>query len=229
MSNRTLAARVSVLILTVCVAVATTPAAPFSFARIYIEYNASANDLGFHVTLDGPNWRSLEIANPNGVRVFEVVGRAGYAELGMTELFFEGAEPNLDDFPLDQLLTRFPEGRYTFAGDAIAGPRLRSVATLSHAVPDGPVVESDVNGDFVVIRWQPVTHPPAGFPDRPITLVGYQVIVDPFQVTLPASSREVTLPEAFVDSLARGEHPYEVLAIDKSGNQTLTEGTFVLD
>jgi hypothetical protein len=37
----------------------------------------------------------------------------------------------------------------------------------------------------------------------------------------------VTVPPEFVASLASGEQPYEVLAIEASGNQTLTEGTFV--
>jgi hypothetical protein len=56
--------------------------------------------------------------------------------------------------------------------------------------------------------------------------VGYQVIVGSFQVTLPASSREVTLPREFVASLGRGTHDFKVLAIDATGNQTITEGTF---
>ncbi len=210
-------------------AAAPTSAAPFSYARIYIEYNASANDLGFHVSMDGPNWKTLDIVNPNGIKVFEVFGRAGYAELGMTELFFEGAEPNLDDFPLGQLLAKFPEGPYKFHGAAIGGTQLKSVAILSHAVPDGPVVDADVHDDEVVIRWQRVTRPPEGFPNRRIEIVGYQVIVGSFQVTLPASTTEVELPEEFVESLPRGETPFEVLAIDRSGNQTLTEGTFDLD
>jgi hypothetical protein len=103
------------------------------------------------------------------------------------------------------------------------------VATLSHAVPAGPEVEASVNGDEVVIRWQPVTHPPAGFPNRQISIVGYQVIVEAFQVTLPASATKVEVPEEYVESLPRGEVPFEVLAIDRSGNQTITEGTFELD
>jgi len=204
-------------------------AAPFSYARIYIEYNASANDLGFHVTMDGPNWKTFNIVNPNGVKVFEVVGKAAYAELGMTELFFEGAEPNLDEFPLDRLLAKFPEGPYKFTGIAIGGTQLKSVAQLSHAIPDGPEVSADVNGDEVVIRWQPVTRPPDGFPNKQIDIAGYQVIVESFQVTLPASATEVEVPEEYVRSLPRGEIPFEVLAIERSGNQTLTEGTFELD
>src|SRR3990172_2489663 len=76
-------------------------AAPFKEARIYIEFNASANDLGYHVSLDAEDWKTLKIVNPAGVTIFEVEGKAAYKDLGMTELFFEGAEPSLDDFPLE--------------------------------------------------------------------------------------------------------------------------------
>ena len=66
---------------------------PFSIAKIYWEYNASANDLGVHVSLDAEDWKRLRILKPNGHAIFEVEGRGAYRELGMTELFFEGAEP----------------------------------------------------------------------------------------------------------------------------------------
>ncbi|MGH2577888.1 MAG: hypothetical protein ACRDG9_09110, partial [Actinomycetota bacterium] len=41
-------------------------AARFSEARIFVEYNSSANDLGFHVSLDGEDWTSLRILDPAG-------------------------------------------------------------------------------------------------------------------------------------------------------------------
>lgn len=204
-------------------------AARFSFARIYIEYNASANDLGYHVTLDGEDWKTLKISNPAGTTIYDVTGKGPYNDLGMTEMFFEGAEPSLEDFPLDDLLALFPEGRYNFTGLTVGGTPITSTATLTHAVPAGPSVSAGVDDDTVVIRWEPVTRPPDGFPNKRIEIAGYQVIVDPFQVTLPASSREVTLPREFVESLKRGVHPFEVLAIEVGGNQTLTEGTFETD
>lgn len=200
----------------------------FEFARIYIEYNASANDLGFHVTLDGEDWKDLAIVNPRGTPIFMVEGSGPYAELGMTELFFEGAEPSLDEIPLRQLLSRFPEGKYRFIGTTVDDTPILRNGTLSHAIPAGPFVQSSVVGDRITIRWRPVTTAPRGFPARPIDIVGYQVIVDPFQVTLPDSSTQVTLPREFAASLGKGEHPFEVLAIDVSGNQTITEGSFVI-
>lgn len=201
---------------------------PLSISRIFIEYNSSANDLGFHVLLDGEDWKGLQIVNPIGRTIFQVQGRGAYAGLGMTELFFEGAEPSLDEFPLEELLALFPEGDYEFEGKTVDGAEIEGIGTLSHAVPAGPSnVSANVKGTSLVISWDPVTGPPKGFPHRPINIVGYQIIVDTFQVTLPSKSTSVTISPEFVAALAPGEHPFEVLAIEASGNQTITESSFV--
>ena len=202
---------------------------PFKEARIYIEYNQTANDLGYHVSLDAEDWKRLDIENPNEVLIFSVRGFAAYRQLGMTELFFEGAEPNLDDFPLDDLLGLFPEGEYEFSGVTVDNIELESVSTLSHAVPNGPAnVRATLGtGNRLVIRWDRVTTHPEGFPERPISIVGYQVIVKPFQVTVPGNVLSVTVPPEFVATLPRGENLFEVLAIDASGNQSITESSFI--
>jgi hypothetical protein len=206
------------------------PQAPFKFANIYWEYNASANDLGVHVTLDAEDWKALEIENPRDLKLFQVRGGGPYRNLGMTELFFEGAEPSLDEFPLADLLALFPEGQYEFSGLTVDNEELESRDLLSHAIPDGPVVSVQIgSGNFLQISWTEVSAPPPGFPKLPILIRGYQVIVEPsFQVTLPASARSVTVSPEFVQSLGAGEHLFEVLAIEESGNQTLTEGSFTL-
>ena len=54
-----------------------------SITKIYWEYNASANDLGVHVSLDGEDWKNLEIRNPAGHAIFVVKGRGPYQEFGM--------------------------------------------------------------------------------------------------------------------------------------------------
>jgi hypothetical protein len=199
-----------------------------AFSRIYWEYNASANDLGVHVTLDGEDWTDLEIENPAGEVIFSVAGEGPYDELGMTELFFEGAEPSLEDVDLEDLLDRFPEGDYEFSGTTVGGDEIEGVAKFTHAIPAGPSVSADVGANgYLRIRWTEVTSPPSGFPDRKIRISGYQVLVGSFQVTLPATARSVTVPAEFVSLLPSGEHDFEVLAIEAGGNQTITEGTFV--
>jgi hypothetical protein len=201
---------------------------PFKEARIYIEYNQTADDLGYHVALDAEDWKRLKIVNPDDVKIFEVIGFAAYRQLGMTELFFEGAEPNLADFPLADLLALFPEGEYEFEGLTVDNQELESTAVLSHAIPNGPGnVTATLSGNSLVIRWSGVTTTPPGFPVRPISIAGYQVILKPFQVTVPANVRAVTVPPQFVAALPAGVNAFEVLAIDASGNQSITESSFV--
>ena len=199
-------------------------------ARIYIEYNFTANDLGFHVFLDGEDWRTLKIIHPNGRTIFEVEGKGGFGDLGMTELFFEGAEPSLDEIPLEDLLALFPEGKYKFLGKTAAGDDLVGTATLTHKVPDAPIISSPAKGEAVdsgqpvVIDWEPVNDPRGG------KITGYQVIVertDPkrvFTVDLPASKTRVTVPPEFLEPGT--EYLFEVLAIEAGGNQTITESSF---
>lgn len=201
----------------------------FEAAKLFIEFNQTDNDLGFHVFLDAEDWKSVQIVNPSGVTIFTATGKGPYGRpnLGLSEMFFEGSEPSLDDVPLATLLALFPEGKYKFIGTMADGVKLTATSVFSHAVPDGPVVSTEVSGGAVIIRWQPVTGPPPGFPNEKIQIVGYQVLVDPFEVTLPASATQITLPQEFVDSLQAGSHGFEVLAIDASGNQTITAGSFI--
>jgi len=211
------------LVLSVCAA---ARAVELEEARIYIEYNESANDLGFHVALDGEDWKSLAIRNPYDEIVFEVEGSAGYAELGLTELFFEGAEPTLDEYPLEDLLALFPEGEYTFEGLTVDDEPITGVAELSHAVPAGPRVRVRRRGDEVTLRWRRVDGPAEILPEGEIEIEGYQILVDSLEVTLDADARSFEIPEELLESLDAGEVAFEVLAIDSSGNQTITEGSF---
>jgi hypothetical protein len=204
------------------------PKPKLDITKIFFEFNSSANDLGVHVFLDGEDWKKLKIVNPDKLTIFEVEGKGPYAELGMTELFFEGAEPSLDDVPLQDLLDMFPAGKYKFSGTNVDGDPITGTATLSHAIPAGVPVSHVLNGNSLVISWTAVNGPPPGFPPAQVNVVAYQVIVGSFQVTVPATINplQVTVPPEFVQSLDAGTHDFEVLAIEASGNQTITEGTF---
>jgi hypothetical protein len=212
---------------------AAVPAQPeqveLEIARIFIEYNFSGNDLGFHVFLDGEDWTDLKISDPTGTKIFDVSGKGGYANFGLTELFFEGAEPNLSDVPVADLLALFPEGEYTFIGKTVDNQKIVGAATLTHNVPDAPTVSTQAAacGNTIDITWTPVNGPAAILPGGTVEIVGYQVIVGSFQVTVPANVTSVTVPEQFYQSLESGVQDFEVLAIDVSGNQTIREGTFV--
>jgi hypothetical protein len=221
----------SFLVIIVALIVATTgpqawAADPFEEARIFFEYNSTDNDLGVHVALDAEDWNAVKIIHPNGQTIFEVTVRGGFKTFGLSEMFFEGAEPSLDEVALADLLVLFPEKNYKFIGTRVDGTQLQSTAKLSYAIPAGPKAFAKVRGGEVTIRWEGVTKPPVGFPNRAIKIVGYQVIVGSFQVTLPASSRSVEVPEEYIKSLSPGTYGFEVLAIEASGNQTITAGSF---
>jgi len=212
-------------------------AEPFSQAKIIIEVNASAEDGGIQIFVDGVGWNRLEVFDPGGQKIFDVSGSNSVGVTGVTELFFESAEPSFQDLPLDQLLARFREGNYQFEGRTVGGERLTGKATLKHNIPAGPRIISPLEGKTllptvpVVIDWNPVTN---AFPgtNLSVTVVGYQVIVERvkprpllvFNVNLPATVTQVTVPAEFIQ--ANADYKVEVLAIEQSGNQTITESGF---
>lgn len=202
---------------------------PFDDSTLIIEVNSTDGDAGLQFFLDGEPWRSVEVSGPDGQKVLDVDAGGDLKDLGLTELFSESNEPPFDELPLEEFLARFPAGEYTFSGKTIEGERLTGTATLTHDIPAGPVVVSPeedavVPPDDVVVVWEPVTEP-AG-----IDIVGYQVIVereDPlrvFQVDLPPTATSVTVPPEFLQ--ANTDYGVEVLAIEASGNQTITETGF---
>ena len=83
----------------------------------------------------------------------------------------------------------------------------------------------------IIIEWDPVETDIWGGSE--IEIEGYQVIVEAeaedgpdrhFSVTVPADTTMVTVPE---EVLAAGmEFKFEILAIEESGNQTITESCF---
>ena len=155
-------------------------------------------------------------------------GRGPYAELGLTELFFEGAEPSLDEVPLEALLALFPEGKYEISGQTVDGEAVGRKATLTQAIPAAPEAAAALgSNNTLTISWQAVTGTPAGFPDRRIDVAAYQVIVGKFQVIVSATVLSVSVSPEFVASLPLGEHEFEVLAIEAGGNRSITEGSFV--
>lgn len=218
-------------------AVQQTRAERFSDARIILEVNASAQDGGIQIFVDGTGWNRLEVFDPAGQKIFDVFGSFSVGVTGVTELFFESAEPSFQDLPLNQLLLRFPRGTYRFEGVTVDGARQAGTATLSHSIPAGPQVVAPADGATLsrsaplVIDWNPVTQPYPGT-SLPVTVVAYQVIVErvkpkpliAFNVTLPASVTRVTVPAEFLQ--ANADYKFEVLAIEQGGNQTITESSF---
>lgn len=214
--------------------VSTTAAAPkplaFADARLIIEVNATDGDAGLQIFADAEPWKELAIFRPDGQQIIDFKTAGDVNNYGLTELFSESSEPPFTEFPLEQFKALFPEGTYRFTGTTITGGTLTGTATLSHDIPNGPEILFPEDGarvprDQAVIEWTAGSQPPG------VEIVGYQVVVtrdNPirvFSVDLPGTVTSVTVPEEFLER--NTEYSLEVLAIEASGNQTLTEISFV--
>jgi hypothetical protein len=205
----------------------------FKEARMIIEFNASAEDIGIQFFLDSEGWKSVQIVDPRGERIFS--SSADGALLGQgggTEMFVESVEPSLEDLSLEEFFDRFPAGRYRFTGRAPDGTRLARNVQFSHVVPEGPEIVLPGAGEEcatgvgipAVIQWEPVEETIDG---EPVEIAGYEVIVENgevFDVHLPGDATRITVPAEFLTPGT--DYIFEVLAIEEGGNQTITEGCF---
>jgi hypothetical protein len=205
-------------------------------ARLKFEINATDKDGGIQVFIDAESWKRMSIFDPNGRRIFTTSTEGRMGKQGGTELFLESAEPAFAQLSLEALLRRFPEGVYSFRGVGLEGERYVGSGRLTHDLPDGPKLITPLEGgkpqdpDRTVVRWMPVK-PPNGSP-----IIGYQVlVVQPksgqralpkvtLDVTMPPTARSMAVPRGFLRPGT--EYEWEVLAIERGGNQTLSSSTF---
>jgi hypothetical protein len=191
--------------------------------ELFIETNATDGDAGLQQELDGEDWRSTKFRDKKGRALVDVRARGKLRNLGLTELFFEAAEPSFDEFPFKKFKERFPEGKYTWQGKTVEGRKLVGSDRLSHLVPDGPVITFPMEGaqvdpDGFTITWEPVTTP-AG-----VEIVRYIVIVDQetrsVELELDGNATSADIPGQVLEPGT--ELGGEVLAKDRNGNQTIT-------
>ncbi len=204
-------------------------------ARLKFETNATDSDAGIQIFIDSDPWQWMEIYDPSGRKLFRSMMGGNFATQGGTELFMESGEPSFDEVPFAEILARFPEGKYRFRGKGNDGERFFGHATLTHNIPAGPLLVGPhddgqlVDADNAVVQWQPVA-PPNGSP-----IIGYQVLVVldsgltalpkvALDVMMPPTATSLAVPPGFLrrDTL----YEWEVLAIEASGNQTLSSSFF---
>jgi hypothetical protein len=200
-------------------------------ATMIIEVNATDRDAGLQVFLDGEPWSEMAVFAPNGRKILDVDATGRLNRFGLTELFSESHEPEFSELPLRKFKKRFPAGRYRFRGTTVEGRRLVGNARFSHDTPAGPEITSPADGATVpeanvVASWNRGPQP-AG-----VDIVGYRAIVERenplrvFNADLPASVNSVTIPAEFLEPGT--EYKLEVQAIERSGNQTISEITFTV-
>ena len=66
---------------------------PFDEAELFFELNNTDGDLGIHALIDGEAWKKLEIEDPREREILDVSVRGRLRRQGLTEIFFESAEP----------------------------------------------------------------------------------------------------------------------------------------
>ncbi len=141
----------------------------------------------------------------------------GYCRIqGLTELFFESAEPQFesddpDDVTLtpDQFFARFPEGKYRISGETLEGESLRSKAQVTHLMP-APAGEISVGGEPVDPETVDCDE---GFPPVVMAMVMETVSISWGEVTL--SHSDLGSPQA---SPAIQIHNYEVVVEVETGS-----------
>jgi|TARA_B100001971_G_scaffold176898_1_gene171088 hypothetical protein len=173
---------------------------PFDEAEIFAELNNTDGDLGLHALIDGEGWKKLEIETARERNILKIRVKGRLKRQGLTEIFFESAEPTFDELSPVEFFRRFPAGEYEIEGETIEGEELESITEFTHLMPAPPVAfvnevpmaavcdEEDPDYDApevtapVTIAWDEVTmsHPdlgsPQGSPD--IVIHNYEVVVE---------------------------------------------------
>jgi hypothetical protein len=211
-------------------------------AKLNIEHNFTDRDTGFQGFIDGEGWTELTVRGPDGaVLEFEAEGKL--RPLGLTELFFESVEPANAEVPIKSLLSRLPEGRYVIEGPTVDGGFTRGIALLSHTIPRGPTLLSPPAGGEVPhanlnMAWTPVDRTIDG---KPVRILAYQLIVEKdgpqhphmigkrggLSMYLPPNVTRMTVPKEFLQP--DSDYSWEVLAIEPTGNQTLSSSEFSVE
>ena len=70
---------------------------PFDVAEVFFELNNTDGDLGIHALIDGDPWKRLYIEDPRDRKMLNIYVRGRLRRQGLTELFFESAEPPFDE------------------------------------------------------------------------------------------------------------------------------------
>jgi len=204
-------------------------------ARLKFEINSTDHDGGVQVFIDAEEWKTMSILDPKGNRIFSTQTSGRLARFGGSELFLESGEPPFAELPLRKLLKQWPAGVYKFRGTGADGQVFRGSARLTHRLPAGPKLVSPVEGSgpqkprHTVMRWRGVPAP------EDSRIIGYQVLVEreterkalpvvTLDVMMPPKATSLRVPPGFLRP--NTEYSWEILAIERSGNQTLSSSTF---
>jgi hypothetical protein len=217
-------------------------AEPVEEAKLYFEHNSTDEDTGFHGLIGQDGWSRLCVYDPSGVQILGIQPSGSLGALGMADIFFESREPGHSEVEVVDHFEAFPEGMYTVRGVTYEGGSLTGEAWVTHDVPRGAVITHPPAAALIpptglVITWEPVTETING---DAAEITAYEVIVtndeveDPhgwaqpiYDVHIPAGVTSLSVPDEFLE--AGTVYEIEVLAIEVSGNQTISAVFFTTE
>lgn len=199
--------------------------------EVFIEFNSTDDDRGIQFFWDGEPWKRMRVKNGAWRTVLNVTAQRNLRAQGLTEGFFESAEPTSEELSEEEFFARFPEGEYRFRGWTLDGCRLVGETELTHDLPTP--VELNLEA-FPFVEWTQ----PAGGPE----VIGYEVVIELVVVedddehvfvntaTFTGDVTEFTVSPEFEaliedaeDAGTLDELKVEVIAREESGNKTITE------
>lgn len=205
-------------------------------AEVFIEFNSTDQDFGIQLFWDGAAWSEMTVEDPSGGTALDVRVRGSLALQGLTEGFFESAEPPITTLSMEEFLARFPEGEYDFEGTTLGGEELTGEAEFTHTIPAPPTNLSPAEGAVVNPRAPLVASFDAVSRDlegNPLAPEQYEVVLETengilrvFSIVLSGdlASPSVTVPPEFL--VPGTEYKLEVIVQEESGNRTISETTF---
>lgn len=213
-------------------------------AELYFELNDTDGDLGLHSSIDGGPYTHLEIEGPGDRKLIDMRATGALARQGLTQLFFESAEPSFDELAPEIFFRRFPEGRYEITAETASGDEAEAVVRLSQVMASRvpnltvngiPSVDCDeatlplVSGP-VTINWGPVTHSHPTIGRRgPVQIARYEFFVErpgvKLGTTLPSTVTQFDVPQD-IRMLGASRIKYEIIARTSTGNNTAVEACF---
>jgi len=221
---------------------------PFDEAQLYFELNDTDGDLGIHSLVDGDDWKRLILEDPRERVILDVLVKGRLRQQGLTEIFFESAEPRFDELDPRDFFRRFPEGTYEYEAITLDGDELEGEMELSHVMPAPPAnveisgtpaaanCDADplpsVSADEVTLSWAPVTssHPDIG-KDGAVEVEKYQVVLEAgdlvLSADLPPDLTSFEFPASFIE--LEDEFKFEIIVRASTGNQTAVESCFTVE
>ncbi|MES9929155.1 MAG: hypothetical protein ABW158_13685 [Candidatus Thiodiazotropha sp. 6PDIVS] len=225
---------------------------PFDEGELFFELNDTDGDLGIHGKVDGDEWRRLKIEDPNERRMMSVHVNGRLKRQGLTELFFESAEPTFDELDPVKFFKRFPEGIYEIEGVTLDGEERENEVFLSHVIPAAPSnvtingvpAPEDCDADVlpvlnapITLSWDPVvgSHAELG-KEGDVEVRYYEVVVEidgtDYKSTnnIPGNLTQWTIADsAFFTLSEEGEYKFEILVRAESGNKSAVESCFIVE